>query len=259
MPMHDWTRVIAGIYHHMHSEWITSLSNALNDGLLPESFYALGEQRAGLYGPDVVAMQTNTDDYRIEPDSQQQISEPGVQTLSAAPPRVSITQTVDDENRYAFTRQRHVAIRHASDDRLVALIEIVSPGNKRSERSIDDFVDKVLAAIDEGIHVLALDPLPPGLHDLQGIHGEIWNQAGFGARFEFPDERRLTLVSYASGETATAYVEPFAVGSVLIDMPLFLTRDHYINVPLESTYQKAWAGVPQRWRQVIEPGSTASG
>ena len=255
MPMHDWTRVIAGIYHDFHSAWIVELRNVLNDGRLPDGYYALAEQRGGSINSDVVAMQSNSDGYRIEPDSQQQISEPGVQTLSAAPPRVTITQTVNDENWYASTRQRRVGIRHASDDRLVALIEIVSPGNKRSERSIEDFVDKVLTAIDEGIHVLVLDPLPPGLHDLQGIHGEIWNQAGFGAAFAFPDERRLTLASYSSGETPTAYVEPFAVGSVLIDMPLFLTRAHYINVPLESTYQKAWAGVPQRWRQVIEPVS----
>ncbi len=253
MPMHDWTRVIAGIYHDFHSAWIVELRNVLNDGRLPDGYYALAEQRGGSLNSAVVAMQSNADDYPIEPDSQQQISEPGVQTLSATPPRVTITQTVDDENWYASTRQRRVGIHHASDDRLVALIAIVSPGNKRSKRSIEDFVDKILAALDDGIHVLVLDPLPPGHYDLQGIHGEIWNQAGFGAAFAFPDERRLTLASDASGETPTAYVEPFAVGSILIEMPLFLTRDHYINVPLESTYLKAWAGVPQRWRQVIEP------
>ncbi len=49
-----------------------------------------------------------------------------------------------------------------------------------------------------------------------------------------------------------AYFEPFAVASVLIDMPIFLTPDRYINVPLERTYMDAWQGVPKRWRQVIE-------
>lgn len=35
-------------------------------------------------------------------------------------------------------------------------------------------------------------------------------------------------------------------------MLLFLTPDHYINVPLENTYMAAWRGVPERWRKVIE-------
>jgi hypothetical protein len=35
-------------------------------------------------------------------------------------------------------------------------------------------------------------------------------------------------------------------------MPLFLTKTHYVHVPLEKTYVQAWAGVPERWRRVIE-------
>jgi len=50
----------------------------------------------------------------------------------------------------------------------------------------------------------------------------------------------------------TAYVEPTCVGRVLPDMPLFLTPEHYVNVPLENTYMAAWRGVPERWRRVIE-------
>ncbi len=42
-----------------------------------------------------------------------------------------------------------------------------------------------------------------------------------------------------------AYFEPFAVGSTLIDMPIFLTEDRFINVPLERTYMEAWQGVPR--------------
>lgn len=54
------------------------------------------------------------------------------------------------------------------------------------------------------------------------------------------------------GDGITAYVEPVAVGQALSDMPLFLDPGHYVNVPLESTYQAAYEGVPRRWRQVIE-------
>jgi hypothetical protein len=35
-------------------------------------------------------------------------------------------------------------------------------------------------------------------------------------------------------------------------MPLFLTEELYVNVPLEATYQAAYRGVPKRWRDVLE-------
>jgi hypothetical protein len=30
MPIHDWTRVDAGIFHHFHQSWIPEISRALN-------------------------------------------------------------------------------------------------------------------------------------------------------------------------------------------------------------------------------------
>jgi hypothetical protein len=42
MPVHDWTRVDAGIFHDFHLGWIGELRGALNGGLLPEGYYALG-------------------------------------------------------------------------------------------------------------------------------------------------------------------------------------------------------------------------
>ncbi len=58
MPMHDWTRLPPGPYHDFHNAWITHLKEALNAGLLPPSYYALGEQRTGDRGPDVVTLRT---------------------------------------------------------------------------------------------------------------------------------------------------------------------------------------------------------
>jgi hypothetical protein len=47
LPIHDWTRVDAGLFHAFHHNWITSLSAALNDGVLPPDYYALPEQTIG--------------------------------------------------------------------------------------------------------------------------------------------------------------------------------------------------------------------
>lgn len=46
MPIHDWTRVEAGIFYDFHHDWITTLKRSLNDGRLPAGFYALAEQIA---------------------------------------------------------------------------------------------------------------------------------------------------------------------------------------------------------------------
>ena len=48
-----------------------------------------------------------------------------------------------------------------------------------------------------------------------------------------------------------AFVEPLAVGHPLPPMPLYLTPDGYVYVPLEETYQAAFAGVPDRYRRVL--------
>jgi hypothetical protein len=54
MPVHDWTRVEAGMFHDFHNAWITELRNALNGGLLPPDYYALGEQHAGHFVGDIL-------------------------------------------------------------------------------------------------------------------------------------------------------------------------------------------------------------
>lgn len=51
MPIHDWTRVIAGVCHDFHNRWITHLAESLNAGVLPAGYYALSEQQAAGFSP----------------------------------------------------------------------------------------------------------------------------------------------------------------------------------------------------------------
>ena len=44
MPIHDWSRTDAGIFHDFHQAWTIEIRNALNDGSLPSGFFALAEQ-----------------------------------------------------------------------------------------------------------------------------------------------------------------------------------------------------------------------
>jgi hypothetical protein len=49
--------------------------------------------------------------------------------VAESPPRVSVTDSVD-ESMLLAARQRQLVIRHTSGDQIVALLGIVSPGNK---------------------------------------------------------------------------------------------------------------------------------
>ena len=93
----------------------------------------------------------------------------------------------------------------------------------------------------------------PGRADPNGIHPLIWKPFKKKSRFALPADKPLTLASYAATDPARAYVEPVAVGDRLPDMPLFLTPNLYVKVPLEAAYVAAWKLVPQRWRDELAP------
>jgi hypothetical protein len=54
MPIHDWTRVDAGLFHAFHHQWIASLCDALNAGGLPPGYFALPEQSVGRPVPAIL-------------------------------------------------------------------------------------------------------------------------------------------------------------------------------------------------------------
>ncbi len=251
MGIHDWTRVSAGTFHDFHTAWLTHLKEALNAGVLPEEYYAQAEQRAGQVVPDVLTLHTGED--AAGWPSGEDAASTAIATAEA-PPQVSLTMRMSDEDVYHL-KQKTLVIRHASDHRIVALLEIVSPANKDREQHVDSFVEKARSSVKQGLHFVLLDLLPPGPYDPQGMHGRVWWEIG-GERYEPPEAKPLTLASYNADELAVAYVEPTAVGTPLIPMPLFLTPLRYINLPLQETYEAAYRGVPKVWQRVIEGEAT---
>lgn len=244
MPIHDWTRVDAGIFHHFHNFWINELSSALNDGLLPPNYYALGEQHAGRMIPDVLTLHASRPNGEPPPLPPRD----GGLALAEAPSKVRRQLTATETYRQ---RRRTLVIRHVSGHRLIAMIEIISPANKDRLESVEEFVAKTTEALDLGVHVLLLDLLPPGRHDPRGMHGAVWNYFDEGP-YDLPVAEPLTMASYVAGPPVRAYLEHRAVGGTLPDMPLFLHAERYIPVPLEATYQAAYRGVPAFWRNVLE-------
>jgi hypothetical protein len=243
MPIHDWTRVTAGIFHDFHHEWISTIKRALNGGLLPPGYYAMAEQIAGGMGPDVLALEVPAS----RPPGPEKNGEGGV-VLAAKPPKV-LFHARTEEDAYA-RKAKAVVVRHTSDHAVVAMVELVSPGNKASRAAMSSFTRKAQEFLQAGIHLVIVDLFPPSPRDPQGIHRVIWEEGRVGD-FALPAGTPLTCVSYMGGPCPEVFLNPVAVGGPLPEMPLFLTTETYVPVPLDATYQAAWDAVPAYWRDAL--------
>jgi hypothetical protein len=250
MPAHDWTRVDAGIFHAFHLGWLGQLQAALNAGLLPAGFYALAEQHAGAAIPDFLTLHTGS-----SATAPRLPRGAAVATVTKTQPRVQRKLAARAAPR---ARRRTLTVRHVSGHRIVALLEIVSQSNKDRRRSVTEFVNKVVAAVQVGIHVTLVDLFPPGPHDPAGLHGAVWERFDPDHPYTLPSDQPFTLAAYAADKQARVYIDHLAVGDSLPEMPLFLTHDAFVRLPLEGTYAEAYKGMPGFWREVLEVERPAS-
>jgi hypothetical protein len=243
MPVHDWSRVDANLFHHFHQAWTINISNALNAGLLPPGYSALVEQHAGGVEPDVLTLES-----RRRP--RQSGSRSGGTVLAAPPP--PDWKMVARAARVLADRANRIAIRHALG-RVVCIMEIVSPGNKNTRSALTRFVKKTVDFLESGVHVLVADLLPPSSRDPHGIHKVIWDEIE-PQPFDLPPDKPLILASYVAADVKTAYVQTIGYEDPLPDMPAWLDEDSYVPVPLEATYQTTWASCPEDMREAVEHG-----
>ena len=241
MPIHDWTRVDAGLFHALHQSWIVRLCDALNAGGLQPEYFALPEQSIRGSIPDVLTLRLSA-----ESDSSSGAL-PGV-AVAVVPPRARHVRRLE-EKIYARKATR-VNIRHRHGQ-IVAVIEIVSPGNKASKAELRAFVEKTSDLVERGVHLLVIDLHPPTKRDPQGIHKLIWDELAEDD-FDLAADKPLILAAYEAGPDWVAYVEPVAVGDILPDMPLFLRPGFYVPAPLEATYQTRWKVFPAPLKGLLE-------
>ncbi len=250
MPIHDWTRVEAGIFHHFHHQWITEISRTLNRRLKGTEYYALAEQVAGGMGPDVLTLQRPTAGGKAKKQSARR-SDPsnGGVALAVSPPEIRFRIT--NARKWYAAKKKAVTIHHVSEHRVVAVLEILSPGNKASRADLNAFVRKAEDLLIAGVHLALVDLFPPTPRDPEGMHTLIWGEDDESA-FHFDPAKPLTCASYMGAPAVEAFVEPVAVGDELPVLPLFLTAQEYVPVPLEATYAEAFEAVPDYWRGELE-------
>lgn len=244
MPIHDWTRVDPGIFHDFHQAWTIELRNALNAGRLPPGFFAMAEQVIGGPIPDVITLKRWT--RPAEPAG----SGGGI-TLAEAPPQARFITSAEPD-LYA-ARANRIVIKHSLGE-VVAVIEIVSPGNKSNQHALRSFVLKAEGLLRGGINLLVVDLFPPSPRDPQGIHKAIWDEI-IEEPFSLPADKPLTVAAYRATVPWTAYVEPLAVGDPLPEPPIFVDPETYVPAPLELSYEATWEKCPDAIREAVKyPG-----
>jgi hypothetical protein len=240
MPIHDWTRVIPGGFHSFHQNCTIEIFRTLNQGLLPPGYSAYTDLRVSGWEPDIVSIQSKP-------------SGPPQKAIATTPPRAQQVVRLEADAAFYARKANRVAIRHEFGQ-VVAIIEVVSPGNKDSAHAIRSFVSQAVEFLSSGVNLLVIDLFPPTPRDPEGIHQLVWKELTDEPIESRPREKPLTVVSYHPGRDLTAYVDQLAVGDPLPEAPLFLAPECHINLPLEETYHTSWSSTPQPIREIVGGG-----
>jgi hypothetical protein len=219
MPIHDWKSVRSGLYHPFHNAWLVHLMDHLNGGVMPRGFYALTDTRVDIFAPDLVAVRRGRAG-----------ASGGLATLPTADRRTVVTVS-------RLPRQRHLKV-YDQNDKVVAVVEIVSPANKDRRASVADFANKTAAFLTSGVNVVVADILPPTKAAPNGMHPPLMTALAVRMKVDRPPaDRPLTVAAYQAGRTVQAHLYYTAVGRPIPTAPLFLDAERFVLLPLEETYQ----------------------
>lgn len=209
---------------------------------MPPGYYALVEQRVDGPEPDVIG---------VEWKRAATVGAPlGSSARIVDPPKARVVSRVATDAALYARKANRISVRHPLGE-VVAVIEIVSPGNKDSRHALRSYVSQAVTFLRNGVHLLIVDLFPPSARDPQGLHKAIWDELT-EEPFELPTRQSRTLASYQASDDLTAFVEPIELGEALPDMPLFLSGDLYVPAPLESTYQATWQVCPEPIRELVQ-------
>jgi hypothetical protein len=246
MPIHDWSLVEPRRFQHFHGAWALRLCDLFNEQLLPKPFYAASETSFGQIEPDVLTFHARS----VRPwDVASEDWRHGRKVLAVdeQPPQAAeIYQASQDT---FVNKQKCVVIREAETEKLISIIEILSPGNKDSRNRMELLLRKVASVLNEGVHVMIIDLHAPKSLDPKGIHASIWEYLFGESLPTHSSNKDRTLVSYCADARITAYHEPVGIGDTLPDMPLFLDPRWYVSVPLERSYMENWERLPSPWKE----------
>ncbi len=124
---------------------------------------------------------------------------------------------------------------------LVAVIELVSPGNKDRPAERRAFAAKCASFLAQGISLIVMDIVT---NRRANLHNDLMRLMEAAPDLDLPNEVNLYAVAYrpvcrGEREEIDLWVRPLAVGAPLPTLPLRLTGDLFVAVDFEAAYQEA--------------------
>lgn len=227
-PLHDqrsWEELLGA--------WPSSIAFRLNQILPPEYYSGVKVRMGTVIEVDVATFEQNEPNTRISASSV-------VETLPWAPAQPQLIF----ESESPIPPEYEVLVYNQREGRkLVAAVELVSPGNKDRDDSRDAFVSKCHALLRDHVCVCIVDPVTTR-------HANLLAELADRLGAEPPSIAQHSI--YAAtirGRTAgniwrvETWAEALAIGSHLPTLPLWLSDERYVPLELESTYEDTCRGL----------------
>jgi len=214
----------------LYTLWVGKVVGRLNRTLPGGEYRAFANLRLGPHVEADVAefRRTGTNGFHHDPNTG------GVATLSAAPPTLGrIPLVLPDDVEVQVAEGRHAMT-------LAAVIEFVSPANKKEKDERAAFVRKCAAYLHRGLGLMIVDVVTDRRTNL---HDELMRAVGGGAHLL---SGPTYVSSYApvhgpAGNAADVWAVPAPVGEPIPTLPLHLRRGPVVLPELEATYTEALA------------------
>jgi hypothetical protein len=217
-------------WESFHANWAGAIADALNETLLPEGYFAEEQTHLGA---------------RVEIDVatfQEPAGTPGAGTTATLPARVWSPPAPLLVLPAAFPDTFEILVfGNEGGPRLVAAIELVSPGNKDRAAHARAFTVKCASYLAQGVALVVLDIVTSRRGNL---HNELIRLLGHPDSALMPDGADLYANAYRpvvrdSAPQIEAWPQALALGQPLPVVPLALDAETCLPLDLEQTYTAA--------------------
>lgn len=212
-----------------HGEWAGMIVHRLNEGILPEKYFA--EPRIH-WGSRVEIDVATLDRRPVE-------SSGGAATAVWAPTRPTLSLTVDGMDPDVVEVR---VLRRRGGPRLVAAIELVSPSNKDRPSSRRAFAAQCAGYLQAGVGLVIVDVVTDrsgNLHEellsLMRPESELHRETGLSNHSNYA----VSYLGVPQGESSLrldVWSQVLEIGAPLPELPLWLSPDICVPLDLEASY-----------------------
>jgi hypothetical protein len=219
-------------WRSFHGAWAAAMARLLNQGVLPDGYYAVPlVDRNGPVEIDVAALREHEAPAPAGAPSAPQAWTPPAPGLAVAvelPPAEGVEVQVFADD---------------GDPRLAAAVELLSPRNKDRPPARQAFAVKCVGYLQQGSSVVVVDTVTTRRADLNAA---ILSLLGVDAGTTAPPSG-LSAVSYRAvgrdeeTQQLQLWPESLALGRPLPTLPLWIATDFSVPLDLEASYQATCA------------------